>query len=89
MELKDILSHVDHTLLAVDATWEQIRAILEDAIFYRCASACIPASYVHRAADYVEGSVAVCTVIVCWITVLYKTESKESIHTDELVFAAF
>ncbi len=63
MDIKEILSKVDHTLLAVDATWEQIRTILEDAMFCGCASACIPASYVHRAADYVEGSVDICTVI--------------------------
>ncbi len=63
METKDILAKVDHTLLGVNATWEQIRTVLEDAIFYRCASACIPASYVHKAADYVEGMLKICTVI--------------------------
>lgn len=63
MEIKDILAKVDHTLLSVDATWEQIRTVLEDAIFYRCASACIPPSFVHKAADYVEGMVKICTVI--------------------------
>lgn len=63
MEIKDILAKVDHTLLSVDATWEQIREILEDAVFYRCASACIPPSFVHKAADYVEGMVKICTVI--------------------------
>ena len=26
MDIRDILSKVDHTLLAVDATWEQIQA---------------------------------------------------------------
>lgn len=63
MEIKDILAKVDHTLLSVDATWEQVREILEDAVFYRCASACIPPSFVHKAADYVEGMVKICTVI--------------------------
>ncbi len=63
MEIKDILAKVDHTLLSVDATWEQIRAVLEDAIFLRCASACIPPSFVHKSADYVEGMVKICTVI--------------------------
>jgi len=63
MEIKDILSKVDHTLLAADAKWEDIRTVLEDAIFYRCASACIPPSFVHKAADYVEGMVKICTVI--------------------------
>ena len=31
MELKDILSRCDHTLLAQGATWEEIRAILADS----------------------------------------------------------
>ncbi|MGN1345906.1 MAG: deoxyribose-phosphate aldolase [Eubacteriales bacterium] len=63
MEIREILGKVDHTFLAVDATWDQIRETLEDALFCRCASACIPPSFVHRAADYVEGSVKICTVI--------------------------
>jgi len=63
METKEILERVDHTLLAVDAKWEDIRTVLEDAIFYRTASACIPPAFVHKAADYVEGMVKICTVI--------------------------
>ena len=63
MELKDILSRVDHTLLAQSATWEEIKVICDDGIKYGCASVCIPASYVKAAADYVQGKIAVCTVI--------------------------
>ena len=63
MEMQDILSKVDHTLLAQTATWEQIRAICDDGIRYGCASVCIPASYVKQAADYVAGKIPVCTVI--------------------------
>ncbi|MCD7735391.1 MAG: deoxyribose-phosphate aldolase [Lachnospiraceae bacterium] len=63
MELKEILQHVDHTLLAQDATWEQIRQICDDAITYETASVCIPPSYVKQAGDYLNGRVAVCTVI--------------------------
>ena len=63
MELKDILSRVDHTLLSQTATWAEIKAICDDGIKYGCASVCIPASYVKQAAEYVDGKVAVCTVI--------------------------
>ncbi len=63
MEIKDILSHVDHTLLAPDATWEQIRAIVADGIAWHTASVCIPASYVKEAAAYAAGRVPICTVI--------------------------
>ena len=63
MEIKDITSKCDHTLLGVDATWEQIKAICDDGMKYECASVCIPASFVKQAADYVDGKLAICTVI--------------------------
>ena len=63
MEKKEILKYVDHTLLTQSATWEEIRQILDDAMKYETASACIPASYVKQAADYVEGKLPICTVI--------------------------
>lgn len=63
MEIKDILSKVDHTLLSVTATWNEIRAIVDDGIKYGTASVCIPASYVKEAAEYANGRVAICTVI--------------------------
>ena len=61
--VKDILRRVDHTLLSQGATWEEIRAICDDGVKYGCASVCIPASYVKRAAEYVAGKIAICTVI--------------------------
>ena len=63
MELNEILSKVDHTLLAQGATWEEIRAICDDGLKYHTASVCIPASYVKQAADYVDGKLPICTVI--------------------------
>ena len=63
MELKDILSHCDHTLLAQTATWDEIRALCDDGMKYGCASVCIPASYVAQAAEYVAGKLPICTVI--------------------------
>ena len=63
MEIKEILSHVDHTLLKQDATWEQIRKIVDEGIQYQTASVCIPASYVKQAAEYAAERVKICTVI--------------------------
>lgn len=63
MEIKDILSKVDHTLLDRCATWESIKQILDDGLKYGCASACIPACYVKEAKKYVNGKLAICTVI--------------------------
>ncbi len=63
MNKNEILNIVDHTLLAQTATWEEIKVILDDAMKYDTASACIPASYVKQAADYVAGKLPICTVI--------------------------
>ena len=63
MELKEILSKVDHTLLAQGATWEDIRGICDDGLAYGTASVCIPPSYVARAREYLGDRLAVCTVI--------------------------
>lgn len=63
MDVKKILSYVDHTLLSVTATWEEIRGICDDGIKYQTASVCIPPSFVKIAKDYVGDKVAVCTVI--------------------------
>ena len=63
MEVKEILKHVDHTLLTQTATWEEIKQICDDAIAYGTASVCIPPSYVKQAAEYAQGKMAVCTVI--------------------------
>ena len=63
MELKDILAKCDHTLLAQTSTWEQIKAICDDGMYYKTASVCIPASFVKQAKEYVGEKLAICTVI--------------------------
>lgn len=63
MEIKDILSKVDHTLLAQSATWSEIKAICDDGMKYSTASVCIPASYVKQAKEYCGERLAICTVI--------------------------
>ena len=63
MEIKDILSKVDHTLLAQSATWSEIKAICDDGMKYETAAVCIPASYVKQAKEYVGEKLAICTVI--------------------------
>lgn len=63
MEMKEILSKVDHTLLAQAATWADIQALCDDGMKYHTASVCIPASYVKQAKDYVGDKLPICTVI--------------------------
>ena len=63
MNIQEILSKVDHTLLSQTATWDEIKAICDDGIKYQTASVCIPSAYVKQAAEYVKGQVPICTVI--------------------------
>ena len=63
MDKQTILSHCDHTLLAVDATWPQIRDVCDDGLRFQTASVCIPAAFVKQAKDYVGDRLAICTVI--------------------------
>ncbi len=93
MELKEILQHVDHTLLKQDATWDQIRQICDDAVAFQTASVCIPPSYVRQASEYLDGMgrpVAVCTVIgfpngySTTTTKIYETTDAISNGADEI-----
>ena len=63
MEISEILSKCDHTLLGQSATWADIQAICDDGIRYQTASVCIPACYVKKAKEYVGNQLAICTVI--------------------------
>ncbi|MCR4675467.1 MAG: deoxyribose-phosphate aldolase [Lachnospiraceae bacterium] len=66
MSNEELLSHVDHTLLNVDATWDEIVEIIEDGMKYKTASICIPPSFVAPAAEYIaeaDSELSVCTVI--------------------------
>ena len=63
MQLNEILSKCDHTLLAQTATWADIKAICDDGMRYATASVCIPASFVKQAKEYVGDRLAICTVI--------------------------
>lgn len=63
MEIKDILAKVDHTLLDRCATFDDIKTVLDDAVKYGAASACIPPCFVKEAKDYVGDRLPICTVI--------------------------
>ncbi|MBO7304914.1 MAG: deoxyribose-phosphate aldolase [Clostridia bacterium] len=90
MEIKEILSKCDHTLLTQTATWEDIQAIVDDGIKYGTASVCIPPSFVKRAAGYADGRVKICTVIgfpngySTTKTKLFETEDALKSGADEI-----
>ncbi len=63
ISLENILSKVDHTLLSVGCTWQQIRQLCDEALRFKTASVCIPPAFVRKAAEYLAGRVKVCTVV--------------------------
>ena len=63
MELQEILSRCDHTLLAQTATWSEIKAVCDDGMRFGTACVCIPACFVKKAKEYVGEKLAICTVI--------------------------
>ena len=83
MDIKKILSYVDHTLLSQSATWNEIKALLDDGIKYGCASCCIPASFVKQAKQYVGDRLAICTVI--GFPNGYSTTATKCFETEDAV----
>lgn len=83
MEIKNILSRVDHTLLARDATWDDIKTVIDDGIHFGTASVCIPPSFVKAAAEYAKGRIAICTVI--GFPNGYNTEAVKVFETEQAV----
>ncbi len=63
MEIKDILSRCDHTLLIQTATEEDIKLLCDDGIKYGVASVCIPPCYVKAAKEYAKDKLKICTVV--------------------------
>lgn len=63
MDIKNILSKADHTQLTQTATWEDIKNLIDEAIEYKTASVCIPASYIKKAKEYAGDKLVLCTVI--------------------------
>lgn len=63
MNIIDILKRVDHTLLKQEATFEDIKLLIDDAARFHTASVCIAPCFVKEAALYSGGRVPICTVI--------------------------
>lgn len=83
LTMQSILSKVDHTLLAQDATWGQIQTLCDDGMQYGVASVCIPASFVRQAKAYVGNRLAICTVI--GFPNGYSTTATKAFETEDAV----
>ncbi|WP_298706466.1 deoxyribose-phosphate aldolase [uncultured Veillonella sp.] len=60
---RDILRHVDHTLLRPTATLSEVEALVEEAILYKTASVCIPPMFVKPVKAKYKQAISICTVI--------------------------
>lgn len=63
MTKQEILTHVDHTLLSVNATRAQIDLLCRQALQYRTASVCVSPCRIRDAFLTLQGEIPICTVI--------------------------
>jgi deoxyribose-phosphate aldolase len=80
----EILSRVDHTLLKMTASWQEIKTLCDEAARYKTASVCIPPAYVKPVfAEFGKGLV-ICTVIGFPLGYTYTTvKAVETVHALE------
>jgi deoxyribose-phosphate aldolase len=62
VDIQNLWSYIDHTLLKPAATWEEIQSVCAEALEKKAASVCIPPSFVSRARE-TFGKLNICTVI--------------------------
>ncbi|MBQ8599542.1 MAG: deoxyribose-phosphate aldolase [Oscillospiraceae bacterium] len=75
MDNKEILSHIDHTLLKPTATWAEIQQLCKEALEHGCATVCIPPCYVLKTKQEFP-ELKVCTVI--GFPLGYQTQAAKS-----------
>lgn len=74
--MSDIASYIDHTLLAADATAEQIETLCKEALRYGFASVCVNGYWTKLCSELLKNSaVKVCTVVGFPLGAM-KSESK-------------
>ena len=83
MDIKAILSTVDHTLLSTDAAWGDIKDLCDDAMEYQTASICIPPAYAPDAVAYLQGRMPIC--IVAGFPNGYSTLASKVAETEEAI----
>lgn len=62
MDINEIVSRVDHTILKPEAVWTDVERVCNEAVKYNTASVCIPPSFVKRVRNAFP-NLNICTVI--------------------------
>jgi deoxyribose-phosphate aldolase len=62
MTNEEIFGYIDHTLLKMTSSWEEIKVLCKEALEYKTASVCIPPSYIQPVHKEFP-NLNICTVI--------------------------
>lgn len=84
MDKQSIIRKVDHTLLAQDASLQDIRQCCEDAAAFDAASVCIAPAFVKQAAQYLRQRRPLCTVV--GFPLGYSTTAAKEYETRDALF---
>jgi len=63
MTNQEILGRVDHTLLKMTASWEEIKILCDEAVRFKTASVCIPPCYVKPVFEEYGNNPVIATVV--------------------------
>ncbi|MCR4585085.1 MAG: deoxyribose-phosphate aldolase [Lachnospiraceae bacterium] len=63
MDIKEMLTHIDHTQLKAFASYDDIKKLCDEALVYNTASVCIPPAYVADVKRDYGDRLKICTVI--------------------------
>lgn len=76
----EILSKIDHTLLKMTSSWEEIKVLCDEAVRYKTASVCVPPCYVKPISNEYP-KLNICTVI--GFPLGYNTAAVKVLETEE------
>ena len=62
MTNEEIFGYIDHTLLKMTSSWEEIKVLCNEALEYKTASVCVPPSYIKPIHNEFS-NLNICTVI--------------------------
>ena len=60
---REILQHIDHTLLKMTASWEEIKILCDEAVRFSTASVCLPPCYVKPVFEEYGNNPIIATVV--------------------------
>ena len=86
MQLEQIYTHIDHTVLKQTTTWPMVQKLCDEAILGHAASVCIPPCYVAKAKQYVKDNYKNDTLPICTVIGFpngYQTTMVKLVETKE------